>query len=89
MIWGLGMTLLAMWGWIMQVPFFGDAGLLPATSSALVVAPLGFVINILVSNLTHDKVTAESRTRMDLVIRKLHRLPGGGDDTAARGAPLP
>jgi cation/acetate symporter len=76
MIWGLGMTLLAMGGWILQVPAFQADGILPATSSALIVAPLAFVINIVVSNLTSGKVSQESQNKMDNVLRKLHNLPG-------------
>ncbi len=76
MIWGLGMTLLAMGGWILQVPFFQADGILPATSSALLVAPIAFVINIVVSNLTSGKVSQESQDKMDNVLRKLHNLPG-------------
>ncbi|HEY7746227.1 MAG TPA: VC_2705 family sodium/solute symporter, partial [Desulfuromonadales bacterium] len=48
MVWGLGMTLLAMAGWITQIPMFGAEGILPATSSALIVCPLAFLINIVV-----------------------------------------
>ncbi|MFA5516594.1 MAG: VC_2705 family sodium/solute symporter [Desulfuromonadales bacterium] len=79
MIWGLTMTLLAMSGWILRVPAFQADGILPATSSALIVAPLAFVINIVVSNLTTDKITEESRAKMDNVLRKLHNLPGRVD----------
>lgn len=77
MVFGLAVTLIAMAGWVMKVPAFGDDGLLPATSSALIVCPLVFLINIVVSNLTHDKVSAESAARTEQVLRRLHNLPGG------------
>lgn len=75
MIWGLGMTLVAMTGWIMQIDFFGADGLLPATSSALLVCPVAFLLNIVVSNLTDGRIKAESRSRSDAILRKLHNLP--------------
>jgi cation/acetate symporter len=76
------MTLLAMWGWIYQVPIFMGKGLLPATSSALIVCPLAFAINILVSNLTHHKITAESAERMDDILRKLHNMADSVEEAA-------
>ncbi len=79
MIWGLGMTLLAMGGWMAQVPFFQADGILPATSSALFVCPIAFLINIIVSNLTGEKVPDSSRQKMDKILCKLHNLPGGGE----------
>jgi len=75
MIFGLVMTLIAMGGWILKVPFFGPSGLLPATSSALIVCPLAFLINIIVSNLTAERVTEESAERMDNILRRLHNIP--------------
>jgi cation/acetate symporter len=84
MVWGLGMTLLAMAGWIAKIPFFGAGGLLPATSSALIVCPLAFLINIVVSNLTHHRVSAESADKMDNILRKLHNLPGYVDEKPTR-----
>ncbi len=83
MSFGLGMTLIAMIGWIMEVPFFGPGGILPATSSALIVCPLAFLINILVSNATDDRVSNESADRSDQVIRKLHNMPGGAIEEPA------
>jgi cation/acetate symporter len=83
MVWGLGMTLLAMAGWIAKVPMFEAEGILPATSSALVVCPLAFLINIAVSNLTQDRVTAESATKMDNILRRLHRMPGSVEEPSA------
>lgn len=88
MIWGLGMTLLAMAGWIAQVPMFGAEGVLPATSSALIVCPLAFLINIVVSNLTQEKVTAESATKMDNILRRLHRMPGSVEESPAGASKL-
>jgi len=82
MVFGLVATLLAMVGWIAQIPFFGDNGLLPATSSSLIVAPLALAINVIVSNITHDKIDEESAARSDRVLRRLHQLPeptGAGD----------
>jgi cation/acetate symporter len=76
MSFGLGMTLLAMVGWMLEVPFFGAGGLMPATSSALIVCPLAFLINIIVSNITHDRLSDESAHRCDQVIRRLHNMPG-------------
>ncbi len=84
MIWGLGMTLLAMGGWIAKIPMFSDGGILPATSSALIVCPIAFLLNIVVSNLTHHRVTDESAARMDNILRKLHNLPGHVDAGATR-----
>jgi cation/acetate symporter len=83
MVWGLGMTLLAMAGWIARVPMFEAEGILPATSSALIVCPLAFLINIVVSNLTQEKVTAESATKMDNILRRLHRMPGSVEEPPA------
>ncbi|AMV73022.1 cation acetate symporter [Desulfuromonas carbonis] len=88
MVWGLGMTLIAMAGWIARIPFFGADGLLPATSSALIVCPLAFLINILVSNLTHSRVTEESAGKMDNILRKLHNLPGYVEETPSRSGPV-
>ncbi|MCF6179357.1 MAG: VC_2705 family sodium/solute symporter [Geopsychrobacter sp.] len=75
MIFGLGMTLLAMFGWMLKIPMFSDQGLLPATSSALLVCPLAFIINILVSKSMADKLDEESADRGDQILRKLHNLP--------------
>ncbi|BCR04158.1 cation acetate symporter [Desulfuromonas versatilis] len=87
MIFGLAMTLIAMFGWVMEVPFFGPDGLLPATSSALIVCPLAFIINIVVSNITHDRVTEESAAKMDNILRKLHNLPGYvEEETSGKGS---
>ncbi len=76
MIWGLGMTLIAMLGWIAQVDFFGPTGLLPATSSALIVCPIAFLLNIIVSKIMADRLPDESAIRGDNILRKLHNLPG-------------
>ncbi len=75
MIFGLAMTLIAMVGWIMRVPLFSADGLLPATSSALILCPLAFLINIVVSNITHERINDESAQRSDRVLRKLHNVP--------------
>jgi cation/acetate symporter len=76
MIWGLVMTLLAMVGWVAKIPMFGAEGLLPATSSALIVCPLAFLINIVVSNLTANRLSDDSADKGDKILRKLHNLPG-------------
>lgn len=90
MVFGLTATLIAMAGWVMKVPAFGDLGILPATSSSLVVCPLAFLINIAVSNLTEEKVSAESAARMEAVLRRLHNLPAEGAEPAeAKGSPAP
>ncbi|TRO78844.1 cation acetate symporter [Desulfuromonas acetexigens] len=89
MVWGFGMTLLAMAGWILKIDFFGPEGWIPATSSALIVCPIAFLLNILVSNIMHDKVTEETADRGDSILRKLHNLPaplpeaGAAPDTDA------
>ncbi|SDL36865.1 cation/acetate symporter [Geoalkalibacter ferrihydriticus] len=75
MTFGLAMTLLAMFGWMLNVPAFTATGILPATSSALIVCPLAFLIIIIVSNLTQDKLSAASLDRSDQVLRKLHNMP--------------
>ena len=75
MIFGLAMTLIAMVGWVMRVPLFSADGLLPATSSALIVCPLAFLINIVVSNITQERISEESTQRSDRVLRKLHNVP--------------
>jgi len=76
MLFGLGMTLLAMIGWIADLEMFNATGWLPATSSALIICPLAFLINIVVSRLTDRRVDSQSASRMDRILRKLHNLPG-------------
>lgn len=75
MCFGLGMTLLAMFGWSAEISTFQGGGLLPATSSALIVCPLAFLINIIVSNIMHDKLDEESAICSDNLLRKIHNLP--------------
>ncbi len=84
MVFGLSMSLIAMGGWMLKSPFFSDTGLLPATSSALIVCPLAFLINILVSNITAHKISAESADRSDNILRRLHNLPGTVSETPAK-----
>ncbi len=81
MSFGLGMTLLAMLGWAAKIEIFSGSGILPATSSALLVCPLAFLINIIVSNIMHDKLDEESADCADELLRKIHNLPGYGDQT--------
>lgn len=83
MVWGFGMTLLAMAGWILKIDFFGPEGWMPATSSALIVCPIAFLLNILVSNIMHDKVSEETADRGDSILRKLHNLPAPLPDAGA------
>lgn len=75
MCFGLGMTLLAMFGWSAEIDTFQGGGLLPATSSALIVCPLTFLINIIVSNITHERLDEESQISTDNLLRKIHNLP--------------
>ncbi|NIQ93289.1 MAG: cation acetate symporter [Desulfuromonadales bacterium] len=83
MSFGLVMSLLAMLGWIAGVPLFGGSGVLPATSSALIVCPLSFLINIVVSNAMASKVSERSAGRGDKILRKLHNMPGHVEDGKA------
>lgn len=84
MIFGLSMSLIAMGGWMLKSPFFSDTGLMPATSSALIVCPLAFLINILVSNITAHKISDESADRSDNILRRLHNLPGAVSETPSK-----
>ena len=68
------MTLLAMFGWMAEIPMFSGEGILPATSSSLIVCPLAFLINIIVSNVMAPKLDEESADRSDAVLRKIHNL---------------
>lgn len=88
MIFGLDMTLLAMGGWLLKVPFFSEGGLLPATSSSLLICPLTLFIIIVVSNLTSHKITSESADRMDIILRRLHNLPRKAG-SGSGGTPTP
>jgi cation/acetate symporter len=88
MIWGLAMTLLAMIGWMAKVPMFGATGILPATSSALIVCPLAFIINIVVSNAMAHKLSDDSAAKGDNILRKLHNLPGHQEEESAKKSPL-
>ena len=67
-------------GWIAGAPFFSDSGILPATSSALIVCPLSFLINIVVSNAMAGKVSERAAGRGDNILRKMHNLPGYIED---------
>jgi cation/acetate symporter len=80
MCFGLIMTLLAMFGWSAEISMFQGAGLLPATSSALIVCPLAFLINIIVSNIMADKLDEESAIRGDNLLRRIHNLPEPGEE---------
>lgn len=75
MIVGLTFSLIAMFGWIAQIPLFGESGLLCATSSALIVCPLAFLVNIAVSRLTAESITEANLDHSDTILRRLHNLP--------------
>ena len=79
MCFGLLMTLLAMFGWSANIPTFHGGGLLPATSSSLIICPLAFLINIIVSNIMHEKLDEESVICSDNLLRKIHNLPDYDD----------
>ncbi|MEJ2201413.1 MAG: cation acetate symporter, partial [Desulfuromonadaceae bacterium] len=81
-IWGFGMTLLAMSGWILEIDLFGPQGFLPATSSALLVCPITFLLNILVSNIMAERVSEETADHSDAILRKLHNLPAAGEKSS-------
>ncbi len=71
---GLIGAIIAMIGWINKVPFFGAHGVLPATSSALILAPLNAIVNIIVSNLTQDKLTDEDIRKANEVLMVMHDI---------------
>jgi cation/acetate symporter len=79
MCFGLGMTLLAMFGWSAEIPAFQGGGLLAATSSSLIVCPLTFLIIIIVSNVMAEKLDEESQDSSDELLRKIHNLPDYND----------
>lgn len=81
-LFGLVTSLIAMFGWIAQVPLFCDGGLLSATSSALLICPLSFIINIVVSRLSAHKISEASLDHSDVVLRRLHNLPSHPDGKA-------
>ena len=67
-------AIVAMIGWINKVPFFGAHGVLPATSSALILAPLNAIVNIIVSNATQDKLTDEDIEKANHCLKIMHDL---------------
>ncbi|WP_022849875.1 cation acetate symporter [Limisalsivibrio acetivorans] len=74
MLVGLIGAVVAMIGWINEVPFFSSTGIMPATSSALILAPLNFITNIIVSNATAGMVTDEDIASGNEVIRAMHSI---------------
>ncbi len=71
---GLIGAIIAMIGWINGVSFFGAKGVLPATSSALILAPLNAIVNIIVSNMTQDKLTDEDIEKANECLKVMHDL---------------
>lgn len=57
-----------------------DGGLIPATSSAFIICPLVFLVNIGVSRLMAERISDETARRTDRIMRKLHNLPGEVED---------
>ena len=71
---GLIGAIVAMIGWINKVPFFGAHGIMPATSSALILAPLNMIVNIIVSNATQDKLSEEDIKKANACLRVMHDI---------------
>ena len=71
---GLIGAIIAMIGWINKVPFFGAHGIMPATSSALILAPLNMIVNIIVSNAMADKLTEEDIKKANACLRVMHDI---------------
>jgi len=74
MLVGLLGAVIAMIGWINKVEFFGATGVMPATSSALILAPLNFITNIVVSNMTANSITNEDIIAGNEVIKVMHNV---------------
>jgi cation/acetate symporter len=74
MLVGLIGAVIAMVGWINNVQFFSSDGIMPATSSALILAPLNFITNIVVSNATAEKISNEDIIAGNEVIRVMHNI---------------
>jgi len=71
---GLIGAIVAMIGWINKVKFFGPHGIMPATSSALILAPLNAIVNIIVSNATQDKLTEEDIRKANECLKVMHDI---------------
>ncbi len=71
---GLLGSVIAMIGWINNVPFFGAKGIMPATSSALILTPLAMIANVIVSNATQHLLTEEDIRKANEVMRQLHNI---------------
>jgi cation/acetate symporter len=52
---------------------------MPATSSAFIICPLVFLINMVVSNLPSGRSTVETARRNDNIMRNLPHFPGQGE----------
>ncbi|ADD68022.1 putative sodium symporter protein [Denitrovibrio acetiphilus DSM 12809] len=74
MLVGLIGAVVSMVGWINNVEFFGATGIMPATSSALILAPLNFITNIVVSNMTAASMTAKDIEEGNKVLKVMHNI---------------
>jgi cation/acetate symporter len=74
MLVGLIGSVIAMIGWINHIPFFGAEGIMPATSSALILAPLNFMTNIIISNITQSTLTDEDIKNTNKILKKIHKI---------------
>ena len=64
----------AMIGWMNEVEFFGASGVMPATSSALILVPLVFLTNIVVSRAMAGSIENKSIRQANDVLMKMHAL---------------
>ena len=71
---GLIGAIIAMIGWINKVPFFSAHGIMPATSSALILAPLNMIVNVIVSNAMADKLSEEDIRKANECLRVMHDI---------------
>lgn len=74
MLVGLVGAVVAMIGWINGSEFFGAKGIMPATSSALILAPINFITNIVVSNMTASSITDEDIKAGNEVLMVMHNI---------------
>ncbi|OIO57363.1 MAG: cation acetate symporter [Alphaproteobacteria bacterium CG_4_10_14_0_2_um_filter_63_37] len=77
-LWGMLVGLIgavgAMIGWMNEVEFFGASGVMPATSSALILVPLVFLTNIVVSRAMAGSIENKSIRQANDVLMKMHAL---------------
>ena len=71
---GLIGAIVAMIGWINKVHFFGPHGVMPATSSALILAPLNMIVNVIVSNAMADKLSEEDIHKANECLKVMHDI---------------